>query len=105
MKLKAYKTNCPRRALRAILESDYLDAKTLKKYRTHLDCSTITDDLYISFYVSLGYPSINIDEYFRYVDLMGIDITRRSLERQESFAVLIAILEAKYGIEYIDAED
>lgn len=105
MRLKAYKTTSPRRALRAVLVSDYLDDVTLEEYRTYLDCSTITDDLYISFYISLGYPSINIDEYFHYVELMGIDISRLSIERQESFTVLIAILETKYGIEYVDAED
>lgn len=104
MKLKAYKTTSPRRALRAVLESDYLDDVTLEKYRTCLDCSTIADDMYISFYVTLGYPTINIDEYFSYLDLMGIDISILSTERQESFTVLIAILETKYGIEYVDAE-
>lgn len=104
MKLKAYKTTNPRRALRAVLESDYLDDVTLEKYRTCLDCSTIADDMYISFYVTLGYPTINIDEYFSYLDLMGIDISILSTERQESFTVLIAILETKYGIEYVDAE-
>ena len=105
MKLKAYKTTGPRRALRAVLESDYLDDVTLEKYRTCLDYSTIADGMYISLYVTPSYPSINIDEYFSYVDLMGIDISRLSLERQESFAVLIGILETKYGIEYVDAED
>ena len=104
MKLKAYKTTSPLRALRAVLVSDYLDARTLEKYRTNLDCSIIADDMYISLYITLGYPSINIDEYFSYVDLMGIDISRLSRERQESFTVLIAILETKYGIEYVDAE-
>ena len=104
MKLKAYKTTSPRRALRAVLESDYLDDRTLEKYRTYLDCSTIADDMYISLYITLGYPSINIDEYFSYVDLMGIDISRLSTERQDSFAVLIEILETKYGIEYVDSD-
>ena len=103
MTLKAYKTTSPRRALRAVLESDYLDDVTLEKYRTCLDCSTIADNLYISFYLFTDYPSINIDEYFAYVDLMGIDISRLSIERQESFKVLIGILETKYGIEYVDA--
>ena len=60
--------------------------------------------MYISLHVTLGYPSINIDEYVSYVDLMGIDISILSTERQESFTVLIAILETKYGIEYVDAE-
>ena len=104
MKLKTYKTTSPRRALRAVLVSDYLDDVTLEKYRACLDCSIIADDMYISLYIKLGYPSINIDEYFSYVDLMGIDISRLSRERQESFTVLIAILENKYGIEYVDAE-
>ena len=104
MKLKAYKTTSPRRALRAALESDYLDDVTLEKYRTCLDCSTIADDMYISLYLFTDYPSINIDEYFSYVELMGIDISVLSTERQESFTVLIAILETKYGIEYVDAE-
>ena len=105
MKLKAYKTTSPRRALRAVLESDYLDDVTLEKYRTCLDSSTIADDMYISLYLFTDYPSINIDEYFHYVELMGIDISRLSPERQESFAVLVAILETKYGIEYVDAGD
>ena len=105
MKLKAYKTANARRALRATLVSNYLDARTLEEYRISLNYSTIADDMYISLHVTLGYPSINIDEYFAYVDLMGIDISRLSIERQESFTVLIAILENKYGIEYVDAED
>ena len=50
-------------------------------------------------------PIINIDEYFSYIDLMGIDISMLSKERQESFKVLIEILETKYGIEYVDAEN
>ena len=103
MKLKAYKTTGPRRALRAVLVSDYLDDRSLEEYRTCLDSSTIADDMYISLHVTLGYPIINIDEYFAYVDLMGIDISRLSIVRQESFAVLIGILETKYGIEYVDA--
>ena len=105
MKLKAYKTTSPRKALRATLVSDYLDARTLEEYRISLNYSTIADDMYISLHVALGYPSINIDEYFSYIDLMGIDISMLSTERQESFTVLIAILETKYGIEYVDAED
>ena len=103
MKLKAYKTTGPRRALRAVLVSDYLDARTLEEYRTCLDYATIASDMYISLYLFTDYPSINIDEYFNYIDLMGIDISRISLERQESFKVLIGILETKYGIEYVDA--
>ena len=105
MKLKAYKTTSSRRALRAVLVSDYLDARTLEEYRTSLDYSTIANDMYISLCVTPSYPSINIDEYFSYVDLMGIDISRLSSECQESFKVLIGILETKYGIEYVDAED
>ena len=103
MTLKAYKTTGPRRALRAVLESDYLDEVTLEKYRTCLDCSTIADDMYISLYVTLDYPSINIDEYFAYIDLMGIDISILSKEREESFAVLLEILKTKYDIEYVDS--
>ena len=105
MTLKAYKTTSPRRALRAVLESDYLDDVTLEKYRTCLDCSTIADDMYISLYVTLGYPSINIDEYFNYIELMDIDLTTITKEREESFSVLLEILETKYGIEYVDAVD
>ena len=104
MTLKAYKTTGPRRALRAALVSDYLDARTLEEYRTRIDCSTRANDMYISLYVTLGYPSINIDEYFSYVGLMGIDLAIISKERQESFAILLGILETKYGIEYVDAE-
>lgn len=103
MTLKAYKTLNARRALRAVLVSDYLDDRTLEEYRTCLDSSTIADDMYISLYLFTDYPSINIDEYFNYIDLMGIDISRLSPERQESFKVLIGILETKYGIEYVDA--
>ena len=100
--LKAYKTHGPRRALRVILESDYLDDKTLKDYCLCLDCVNITPDLYISLCLSDIYPKINIDEYFNYTDLMGIDITKISKEREESFSVLLEILETKYGIEYVD---
>ena len=103
MKLKAYKTTGPRRALRAVLVSDYLDDVTLEKYRICLDCSTIADDMYISLYLFTDYPIINIDEYFNYTDLMGIDVTKISKELEESFAVLIGILETKYGIEYVDS--
>ena len=105
MKLKAYQTQGTKRALRVILESDYLDDKTLKDYCLCLDCVNITPDLYISLYLPDTYPKINIDEYFAYTDLMGIDVTKMSKEREESFSVLIAILENKYGIEYVDAED
>ena len=103
--LKAYKTKDTSRALRMTLVSDYLDEETLKKYCSYLDCVRIATDLYISIYLPTHYPIINIDEYFAYIDLMGIDISILSKERQESFAVLIAILETKYGIEYVDAED
>ena len=105
MKLKAYKITSSRRVLRAVLESDYLDDVTLEKYRTCLDSSIIADDMYISLYLFTDYPRINIDEYFNYIELMGIDISRLSPEREESFTVLIAILETKYGIEYVDAEN
>ena len=104
MKLKVHKTSNAKSAIRVTLVSDYLDDRTLEEYRTSLDCSTIADDLYISLYVKLGYPSINIDEYFNYVDLMGIDISRLSKEREESFSILLEILETKYGIEYVDSE-
>ena len=103
--LKAYKTKGTRRALRVTLVSDYLDEKTIKKYRSYLDCVRITADLYISIYSSTRYPTINIDEYFNYVELMEIDLSIISKAREESFQVLLAILETKYGIEYVDAED
>mgnify|MGYP000497043554 CR=1 FL=1 len=102
--LKAYKTPSTRRALRVTLVSDYLDEETLKKYCSYFDCVSITNDLYISIYLPTHYPIINIDEYFIYTDLMNIDITRMSVEREESFAVLLEILETKYGIEYVDSE-
>ena len=102
--LKAYKTPSIRRALRVTLVSDYLDEETLKKYCSCLDCESITTDLYISIYLPTHYPIINIDEYFIYTDLMGIDITRFSVEREESFSILLEILETKYGIEYVDSE-
>ena len=103
--LKAYKTKGTVRALRMTLVSDYLDEKTIKKYRSYLDCVRITADLYISIYSSTRYPTINIDEYFNYVELMEIDLSIISKAREESFQVLLAILETKYGIEYVDAED
>ena len=103
--LKAYKTKGTVRALRVALVSDYLDEKTLKKYCSYLDCVRITTDLYISIYPSTHYPIINIDEYFNYVELMGIDLSIISKAREESFQVLREILETKYGIEYVDAED
>ena len=104
MKLKAYKTVNPRRALRVSLVSDYLDRRTLKKYCTTLDCVTIAPEMYISISSKAHYPIINIDEYFNYIELMGIDLAIITKAREESFAVLIEILETKYGIEYVDFE-
>ena len=104
MKLKAYKTVNPRRALRVGLVSDYLDRRTLKKYCTTLDCVAISPEMYISIFSEAHYPIINIDEYFNYIELMGIDLATITKEREDSFAVLIEILETKYGIEYVDFE-
>ena len=101
--LKAYKTPT-KRALRVTLESDYLDEETLEKYCRYFDCVSLTTDLYISIYLPAHYPIINVDEYFIYTDLMGIDVTRASVEREESFSILLEILETKYGIEYVDSE-
>lgn len=102
--LKAYKTANARRALRVTLVSDYLDDRTIEEYRKKLDCLTISPEMYISIFRSSHYPIINIDEYFNYVDLLGIDLSEDSEAREESFAVLIEILETKYGIEYVDPE-
>ena len=102
--LKAYQTQGTKRALRVILESDYLDDRTLKDYCLCLDCVDIAPDLYISLLLADTYPKINIDEYFNYTDLMGIDVTKDSKEREESFSVLLEILETKYGIEYVGLE-
>ena len=102
--LKAYKTPSIRRVLRVTLVSDYLDKETLKKYCSYLDCERIATDMFISLYLPTHYPIINIDEYFMYADLMGIDITRASKELEESFSILLEILKTKYGIEYVDTE-
>ena len=102
--LKAYKTVNPRRALRVTLVSDYLDRRTLEEYCTTLDCVTIAPEMYISLFRSANHPIINIDEYFNYIELMGIDLATISKEREESFVVLVEILETKYGIEYVDFE-
>ena len=104
MKLKAYKTTSPRRALRVTLESDYLDRRALAEYCATLDCLTIATGMYISIYRQAKYPIINIDEYFNYIELMGIDLFHHSEAREESFSMLIDILETKYGIEYVDPE-
>ena len=104
MKLKAYKTSNARSALRVILVSDYLDDRTLEEYRSSLDCVTISADMYISLFRSYAYPKINIDEYFNYLDLLGIDITTPSTELEETFPILLDILEAKYGIESAECE-
>lgn len=101
--LKAFKTMNHRRVLRVTLESDYLDEITLEKYGRAIDCVTISPDMYISIFKTDHYPIINIDEYFAYMDLIGIDITILSMAREESFAILVEILEAKYGIEYVDS--
>ena len=103
--LKAYKTPNTLRALRVTLASDYLDEETLKKYCSYFDCVCITNDLYISIYLPTRYPIINIDEYFNYIELMGIDLAILTKEREESFSVLLEILETKYGIEYVDSEN
>ena len=104
MKLKAYKTVNPRRALRVSLVSDYLDRRTLNKYRKTLDCVTLSPEIYISIFSESHYPVVNIDEYFNYIELMGIDLATITKEREESFSVLLEILETKYGIEYVDPE-
>ena len=105
MKLKAYKTVNARRALRVTLVSDYLDDRPLEEYRKKLDCLGISTEMYISLFRTSHYPVINIDEYFNYIELMGIDLTIPTKAREESFAVLIEILETKYGIEYVDFEN
>ena len=102
--LKAYETANTRRALRVVLVSDYLDDRTLEDYRKKLDCVILSPEIYISLFSSVSYPTINIDEYFNYIELMGIDLTSPSKEREESFSVLLEILETKYGIEYVDSE-
>ena len=104
MKLKAYKTANKRRALRVTLVSDYLDYRPLEEYRKKLDCLTLSPEMYISLFSEAHYPIINIDEYFNYIELMGIDLATITKERQESFSVLLEILETKYGIEYVDFE-
>ena len=105
MKLKAYKTVNPRRALRVSLVSDYLDRRTLEEYCKTLDCVAIAPEMYISIFRGAHYPIINIDEYFNYIELMGIDLSEDSEARKESFSVLLEILETKYGIEYVDSEN
>ena len=102
--LKAYKTANARRALRATLVSDYLDDRPLEEYRKKLDCLAISPEMYISLFKVANYPVINIDEYFNYIELMGIDLSEDSEAREESFLVLIEILESKYGIEFVDPE-
>ena len=102
--LKTYKTSNARRALRVVLVSDYLDDSTLEEYSKDLDCLTLSPEMYISLFRSASYPIINIDEYFNYIELMGIDLATISKEREESFSVLLEILETKYGIEYVDFE-
>ena len=104
MKLKAYKTVNPHRALRVSLVSDYLDRRTLKEYCTTLDCVAIAPEMYISICSEAHYPIINIDEYFNYIELIGIDLAIITKAREESFPILIEILETKYGIEYVDFE-
>ena len=103
--LKAYKTSNARRALRVVLVSDYLDDSALEDYRKKLDCVALSSEMYISLFKASNYPVINIDEYFNYIELMGIDLTTISKEREESFSVLLEILETKYGIEYVDFEN
>ena len=102
--LKAFKTANKRRALRVTLVSDYLDDRTLEEYRKKLDCVAIAPEIYISIFSEAHYPIINIDEYFNYIELMGIDLSEYSEARKESFAVLVEILETKYGIENVDSE-
>ena len=102
--LKAYKTLNKRRSLRVQLVSDYLDARALEEHRVNLDCVTLSPEMYLSLFISFIHPLINIDEYFNYAELMGINLATDSKAREESFAVLLEILETKYGIEYVEAE-
>ena len=103
--LKAYNSTSPRRALRVTIESDYLDRRTLTEYCAALDCVPISTDMFISIYRKLNYPVINIDEYFNYIELMGIDLFKDDQARKDTFPVLVNILETKYGIEYVDSEN
>ena len=102
--LKAYKSTTARRALRVIIESDYLDRRTLAEYCAALDCLTISTEMFISIHrhARFKYPVINIDEYFNYIELMGIDLFKDDQARKDTFPVLVNILETKYGIEYVD---
>ena len=93
------------RALRVRLASDYLDDRPLEEYRTKLDCLTISTEMYISLFRTSHYPVINIDEYFNYIELMGIDLFKDDQARKDTFPVLVNILETKYGIEYVDSEN
>jgi hypothetical protein len=102
--LKAYKTACRRRSLRVELVSDFLDARALEEHRIELDCVSLSPEMYISLFRSSRYPLVNIDEYFNYAELMGINLATDSKAREESFAILLEILETKYGIEYVEAE-
>ena len=102
--LKAYKTANKRRSFSVTLVSDYLDDRTLEEYRKKLDCVTLSPEMYISLFKASNYPIINIDEYFNYIELMGIDLAIITKAREESFSILIEILETKYGIEYVDSE-
>ncbi len=102
--LKAYKTRGTKRALRVTLISDYLDEEALEEYCRYFDCVSLTTDLYISIYLPTRYPIINIDEYFMYADLMGIDLFKDDQVHEDSFPMLVEILEIKYGIEYVDPE-
>lgn len=102
--LKALKTMNPRRVIRVTLASDYLDEYSLANYIEALDCVTISPDIYISIFRMSQYPLINIDEFFNYIELMGIDLTIDTQERTEAFLILVEILETKYGIEYVDSD-
>ena len=105
MKLKAYMTKNSRRVLRVTLVSDYLDNETLEKYRIILDCIPLSHEVCLSIFRTSPYPTINIDEYFNYLELLGIDPIKPTEGYYETFPVLLNILEEKYGIEYVDAED
>ena len=104
MTLKAYKTIDGTYALRVTLESNILNSDELNETIHAISYTYISTEMYISIHKA-AYPLVNVDEYFSYLHLTGVNTRYFNSSLLASFAILLNILETKYGIEYVDAED
>ena len=105
MKLRAYRATTTCYVLRVSIKSDILNPEQLISFIALLDFFSLKDDLCLLTYTGSFHPVINVDEYINYLYLMGIPLSHTSKLFINTLPMLLEILESKYGIEYVDAED